>query len=104
MLLAKVKGNIVSTQKNSYLKGHKLLLIHQIDLEGNYIGKKDIIALDLIDSGIGDTVLVVQEGAAVMQILGHRKAPVHTMIVAVVDNIEIAKLPSFAKAPEGRQD
>ncbi len=92
MLLAKVKGNIVSTQKNAYLKGHKLLLIHQIDLSGNYIGKKDIIALDLIDSGIGDTVLVVQEGAAVVQILGHKKAPVHTMIVAIVDDIEITKL------------
>lgn len=89
MLLAKVKGNVVSTQKNPYLKGHKLLLIHQIDLTGNYIGKKDIIALDLIDSGIGDTVLVVQEGAAVMQILGHRKAPVHTMIVAVVDKLDV---------------
>ena len=93
MLLAKVKGNLVSTQKNPYLKGHKLLLVHQIDLKGKYLGKKDIIALDMLDSGIGDTVLVVQEGAAVMQILGHRKAPVHTMIVAIVDNIEITKLP-----------
>ena len=91
MLLAKVKGNVVSTQKNSYLKGHKLLIIHPVDLSGKYLGKKDIIALDLIDSGIGDTVLVVQEGAAIKQILGHRKAPVHTMIVAVVDNMEITK-------------
>jgi microcompartment protein CcmK/EutM len=89
LLLAKVKGNIVSTQKNSFLKGHKLLLVHQIDLKGNFIDKKDIIALDLIDAGIGDTVLVVQEGAAVVQILGHRKTPVHTMIVAVVDDIQI---------------
>ncbi len=89
MLLAKVKGNIVSTQKNSYLKGHKLLIIHQIDLEGNYIQAKDIIALDTVSAGIGDTVLVVQEGGAVQQIFGHRKAPVHTIIVAVVDNIEV---------------
>ena len=89
MLLAKVKGNVVSTQKNIHLKGHKLLLIQQIDLEGNFIGKKDIIALDLIDSGIGDTVLVVQEGAAIKQMLGHRNAPVHTMIVAIVDEIEV---------------
>jgi len=92
LLLARVKGNIVSTQKNPYLKGHKLLLIHPIDLNGNYIGKKDIIALDLIDSGIGDIVLVVQEGSAVTQILGHRKTPVHTMIVAIVDNIEISQI------------
>ena len=89
MLLAKVKGNIVSTQKNSYLKGHKLLIIHQIDLEGNYIQAKDIIALDTVSAGIGDTVLVVQEGGAVQQIFGHKKAPVHTIIVAVVDNIEV---------------
>ncbi|MCL5029060.1 MAG: EutN/CcmL family microcompartment protein [Bacteroidetes bacterium] len=91
MLLAKVKGNIVSTQKNSNLVSHKLLIIHQIDLYGNYIGKKDVIALDLLDAGIGDTVLVVQEGSAIKQILGHRKAPVHTMIVAIVDQIEINK-------------
>jgi carbon dioxide concentrating mechanism protein CcmL len=86
--LAKVKGNIVSTQKNSYLKGHKLLLVQTIDLKGNFIGKKDIIALDLIDAGVDDIVLVVQEGAAVAQILGHKKAPVHTMIVAIVDKMD----------------
>ncbi len=89
MILAKVKGNIVSTQKNPYLVSHKLMLIHPIDLKGNFTGNKDIIALDLLDSGIGDIVLVVQEGAAIKQILGHRKAPVHTMIVAVVDEIEV---------------
>ena len=90
MLLAKVKGNIVSTQKNVNLRGHKLLLVHPIDLEGNYLGEKDIIAIDLIGSGIGDTVIVTQEGAAVVQILGHRKAPVHSIIVANVDEINLA--------------
>jgi len=91
LLLAKVTGNVVATQKNTYLKGYKLLIIQNIDLDGNLIGKKDIIALDFVDSGIGDTVLVVQEGAAVKQILGHRNAPVHSIIVAVVDQIEIKK-------------
>jgi microcompartment protein CcmK/EutM len=90
LLLAKVKGNIVSTQKNENLKGHKLLLVHPIDLEGNYLGEKDIIAIDLIDSGIGDTVIVTQEGATVVQILGHKKAPVHSIIVANVDEIDLA--------------
>ena len=90
MLLAKVKGNVVATQKNVNLKGHKLLLVHPIDLEGNYLGEKDIIAIDLIGSGIGDTVIVTQEGAAVVQILGHKKAPVHSIIVANVDEINLA--------------
>ncbi|GBD86477.1 carbon dioxide concentrating mechanism protein CcmL [bacterium BMS3Abin03] len=89
MTLAKVKGNIVSTQKNSQLKGHKLLIVHPVDLNNNYIGEKDVIALDFVDAGIGDTVLLVQEGKAVQQILGHRKAPVHSVIVAIVDSIDV---------------
>jgi microcompartment protein CcmK/EutM len=89
LVLAKVKGNIVSTQKNSNLKGHKLLIVHPIDLENNYIGDKDVVALDFVDAGIGDIVLLVQEGKAVLQILGHRKAPVHSVIVAIVDSINV---------------
>lgn len=91
MLLAKVKGNVVSTQKDEHLRGHKLLLIKQIDLEGNFIGNNDVISVDLIGAGIGDTVLVTQEGDAVQQILGHRNAPIHTIIVAIVDQIDVNK-------------
>jgi ethanolamine utilization protein EutN/carbon dioxide concentrating mechanism protein CcmL len=91
LILAKVKGNIVSTQKNSNLKGHKLLIVHPVDLDYNLAGNKDVIALDMVDSGIGDIVLLVQEGKAVQQILGHKNAPVHSVIVAVVDSIEVSK-------------
>ncbi|MBN1300574.1 MAG: EutN/CcmL family microcompartment protein [Melioribacteraceae bacterium] len=89
MFIAKVKGNIVSTVKNKNLKAYKLLLVHEIDFEGNYIGETDYISLDFLDSGIGDTVLVTREGDAVQQILGHKNAPVNTIIVANVDNIDI---------------
>ena len=88
MILAKVKGNLVSTQKNSYLVGQKLLLVHPIDLNNNYIGINDVVAIDVVDAGIGDTVLLVQEGKAVQQILGHKNAPVHSIVVAVVDSID----------------
>ncbi len=90
MLLAKVRGNIVATQKNAYLKNHKLMIIRVVDLEGNFMGKQDVVAIDLINSGIGDTVLVTQEGDAVAQILGHKNAPVHSIIVAIVDQISCA--------------
>ena len=89
MILAKVKGNLVSTQKNSYLVGQKLLLVHPIDLKDKYIGKNDVVAIDVVDAGIGDTVLLVQEGKAVQQILGHKNAPVHSLVVAVVDSIDV---------------
>jgi len=89
LILAKVKGNLVSTQKNSYLVGQKLLLVHPIDLDDNYIGKNDVVAIDVVDAGIGDTVLLVQEGKAVQQIIGHKNAPVHSIVVAVVDSIDV---------------
>ena len=91
MILAKVKGNLVSTQKNSYLIGHKLLLVQQIDLNSKYIGKNDVVAVDVVNAGIGDTVLLVQEGKAVQQILKHKNAPVHSIVVAVVDSIDVNK-------------
>lgn len=94
MILAKVKGNLVSTQKNPHLVGYKLLIVHPIDLKEKYIGKKDIVALDMVDAGIGDKVLVVQEGKAVQQILGHRKAPVHSLVVAVVDSVHVTEQKS----------
>ena len=89
MFLAKISGNVVSTHKNEYLSGHKLLLVKKVDLQGNFIDKKDWIAIDIIDAGIGDLVLVVEEGAAVEQMLGHGNAPVNTMIVAIVDDLDI---------------
>ena len=89
MYLAKISGNVVSTQKDKSLNSHKLLLFKRIDLSGKYVNNKDEIALDLIDAGIGDTVLVVKEGAAVQQILGHSNSPVNTMVVAIVDDIDI---------------
>ena len=91
MFLAKIKGNIVSTPKNKFLNGHKLLIAHEIDQNFNMVGKKDLIALDLVDAGVGDNVIIVQEGDAVEQILGHKNTPVNTMVIAVVDNIEITK-------------
>jgi len=88
MILSKVTGTIVSTQKNPTLNEYKILIIQPITLEGKYIGR-DFLALDTVDAGIGDTVLVVREGAAAQQVLGRKDIPVHTVVVAVVDGVEV---------------
>ncbi len=89
MHLCKVTGPIVSTQKNQTLKEHKLLIVQPIDLDGKNIGK-DFLALDTLDAGVGDTVLIIQEGAGAQQILKRKDVPVHTIVVAVIDGIDIA--------------
>lgn len=88
MTLCKVIGTLVATQKNEHLKRQKMLIVQPVDLRGNLIGR-DLIALDSVDAGVGDVVLVIQEGQGAAQIIGDKKAPVHSVIVAVVDGMEI---------------
>jgi microcompartment protein CcmK/EutM len=90
MLLCKVVGTIVATQKNENLKGKKILTVQPIDLENKFIGR-DLLAIDSVDAGIGDTVLVVQEGQAAAQILKNKETPVHSVIVAVVDGLDVVE-------------
>lgn len=88
MILGKVIGTIVSTQKKEALRGSKLLIVQPIDLDGNFIGR-DVLAIDSVDAGVGDTVLMIQEGAGAQQIMKRKDAPVHSVIVAVVDGISV---------------
>lgn len=88
MTLCRVTGTIVSTQKSQTLTEYKLLIVQPIDLGGKFIGK-DVLAIDTVDAGIGDTVLIIQEGAGAQQALKRKDAPVHTVIVAVVDGLDV---------------
>ena len=90
MTLGKVIGTLVATQKNEHLKNRKILIVQPIDLDGTYIGR-DVLAIDSVDAGVGDTVLVVQEGQGAAQVLGNKKIPVHSVIVAVVDGFEVVE-------------
>ncbi len=88
MILCKVVGTIVATQKNKNLKDYKILIVQPVNLEGSFVGR-DILALDVVDAGVGDNVLVIQEGASAQQILKRIDVPVHSIVVAVVDGIEV---------------
>jgi microcompartment protein CcmK/EutM len=90
MILSKVTGTIVATQKNSHLKDKRILICQPITLEGKALGR-DLLALDTVDAGIGDTVLVVQEGQAAAQVLRSKDVPVHSVVVAVVDGMNVVE-------------
>jgi len=61
MLIARVVGELVSTQKHPSHEGRKLLLVQPLNLDGTDRGDA-VIALDAVDAGVGDRVLVVTEG------------------------------------------
>ncbi|RCX18007.1 ethanolamine utilization protein EutN [Anaerobacterium chartisolvens] len=87
MILARVVGNIVATQKNVNLLGGKLMLLQPIDTEGKNAGD-EFIAIDGVGSGVGDMVLCIAEGGSARQVYGNAKAPIDTVIAGIVDVVE----------------
>ncbi len=88
MFLASVVGSVVSTHKNDRLQGKKLLLVRRLSLALEPEGS-EIITLDVVDAGVGDKVLVVQEGSSARKILGDDWIPVQAVIVGVLDRVDL---------------
>ena len=89
MYIGKVIGTVVSTIKITHLEGRKLLLVNQLDLGGEETDDYDI-AIDVVQAGPGDTVLVIDEGNGARQILGIDPGAIRAVIVGVVDEVALA--------------
>jgi ethanolamine utilization protein EutN len=88
MLIGRVVGAVVATQKNPKLEGTKLLLVQPLSLAGEARGAA-VMAIDTVDAGTGDRVLLVQDGKAAQQALGRGASPVDAAIVGVVDELHL---------------
>ena len=95
MRTARVVGEVVSTVKHETLVGWKLLLVAFDTPEGEPTGEESI-ALDSVDAGVGDRVLIHDEGAGASQIMGTTRGPVRTMVVGVVDQVVRSEEPAGA--------
>ncbi len=87
MILGKIIGNVVSTIKLSVYQGYKILIVQPVNNKEEPQGKS-ILALDTVQAGVGDTVLVIDEGNSSRLIMNNSTAPVRTMIVGIVDAIK----------------
>jgi len=87
VIIARVVGNVVATQKEASHEGKKILLIQPLDLENQPMGDV-IVALDAVDAGVGDRVLAVQEGFSAMTSVGHTESPIDAAVIGVVDLVE----------------
>ncbi len=90
MTLARVTGTVVSTVKVEALEGLKLLIVHTINPDGSFTGKQ-MVAVDSLQSGIGDDVLIIDEGGSAGIILEMSSQPIRTVIAAIVDSVDIGK-------------
>ncbi|MBF0312970.1 MAG: EutN/CcmL family microcompartment protein [Oligoflexia bacterium] len=90
MKLAKVIGNVVSTMKHPCYKGLKILMVQPID----HLGKSDgpvVLSCDHAGAGPGEIVLLQQDGNAARELLGTKHDPFHSVIVGIVDQIDVEK-------------
>lgn len=87
MILGKIIGNVVSTIKLPVYQGYKILIVQPVNNKEEPQGES-VLALDTVQAGVGDTVLVIDEGNSSRLIMNSSTAPVRTMIVGIVDAIE----------------
>jgi microcompartment protein CcmK/EutM len=91
MILARVIGQVIATQKEPSHEGKKILLVQALNLQNELTGEP-FVALDAVDAGIGDRVLAIQEGFSAMTAVGHTDAPIDAAIIGVVDAVELVEM------------
>lgn len=87
MILAQIVGTVVATRKDERLVGAKLLLVQPIEPDGAPRGGT-LVAVDTVDAGAGETVLVVS-GSSARMAGDLKETPVDAAIVGIVDDVEV---------------
>jgi ethanolamine utilization protein EutN len=85
MKIAQVAGTVVSPISHPFFEGQRLLLCDLVDPEGTVDGY--LIAVDVVGAGVGEQVLICDEGTSARQIFGISTGPVRSVIVGIIDDI-----------------
>jgi ethanolamine utilization protein EutN len=88
MILGRVIGEIHSTINHRFYDAKKLLVIERTDPEGKATGGY-VIAVDVVDAGVGERVLVLDEGNGARQVFDSVDAPVRSVVVGIIDEVSL---------------
>ncbi|MBD2602972.1 MAG: carbon dioxide concentrating mechanism protein CcmL [Tolypothrix brevis GSE-NOS-MK-07-07A] len=100
MQIAKVRGTVVSTQKDPSLRGLKLLLLQLINEEGQILPEYEVAA-DSVGAGFDEWVLI-SRGNAARQVLGNEQRPVDAAVVAIIDTVYVEDRLIYSKKDQYR--
>ena len=89
MLIGRVVGEAVSTRKHHSHEGQKALIVQPLNLDDTPLGNT-LIALDAMEAGVGDRVLVTTEGYSAFTSVGLKLSPVDSAIIGIVDEIDLS--------------
>lgn len=88
MILARVKGNVVATEKHDCFNGQRVLIVQPIDTDGKDLGAS-FLSCDATSAAPGDVVLVQQQGNSARELLGTPNDPLHSVICGIVDKVTV---------------
>lgn len=100
MQMAKVRGTIVSTQKEPSLRGSKLLLLQLLDEEGRPLPGYEVAAYT-VGAGVDEWVLVTR-GSAARQVPGNENRPLDALVVAIIDTVSVDNRLLYSKKDQYR--
>jgi len=95
MLICRVVGNVVSTIKDEKLTGKKILIVRETTTENELVGKP-LAAIDTVDAGVGDLVLIAQ-GSSARQTTLTKETPTDAVIMAIIDELAVDGKITFRK-------
>ena len=102
MLIARVVGEVVATYKHASHEGCKLLMVQPLNLDGSDRGDA-VVAVEAVDAGSGDRVLLVTEGFSAMTSVGRPQSPIDMAVIGFIDHIELAADALPAEEKPGRR-
>jgi ethanolamine utilization protein EutN len=89
MYIGRVTGTVTSTIRHKLYDGHKLMLVTRMDLDGSESSAYDI-CVDTAQAGVGDVVIVLDEGGSARQVINKRgTGPLRAVIIGIVDQIDL---------------
>lgn len=88
MLIGRVIGDVVATQKDASHRGRKILVVQPLQLDGSDRGEP-VLALDSVDAGVGDRVLLATEGFSAMTAVGRPHSPIDMAVLGVIDHVDL---------------
>jgi len=87
MLLGKIAGTVVSSQKDDNLQGLRFMLVEEMDVNLKLTGKM-VVAVDAVGAGVGEVILFAQ-GSSARQTTVTKDRPVDATIMAIVDQLDV---------------
>jgi ethanolamine utilization protein EutN len=88
MLIGRVIGDVVATQKAASHEGRKILVVQPLNLDGSDRGDA-VLALDSLDAGVGERVLLATEGFSAMTAVGRPNSPIDAAVIGIIDSVEL---------------